>query len=79
MDLSPKKKYRFLRIHHQVETRKEMKDPHHQPPADRKQKKKSKTCPGSGVTKPDFPAKTALKELLSQAVGGGAGRWGGGG
>ena len=71
MDLSPKKRYRTVRNHHhQLET-KEMKDHHHQPPVEKKQKK-SKPC--SGVTKPDVPAKIALKELLSgKAFGGGGG------
>ena len=70
MDLSPKKRYRTVRNHHQPET-KEMKDHHDQPPAPvEKKQKKSKPC--SGVNKPDVPAKIALKELLSgKAVGGG--------
>ena len=69
MDLSPKKRYRFVRNHHQQET-KEMKDLHHQPPADKKQKK-SKTSPG--VTSPVFPDKFASKELLRKRTLGGGG------
>ena len=77
MDLSPKKRYRIVRNHHQPET-KEMKELHqHQPSAEKKEKKKSKPC--SGVTKQDLPAQIALKELLSgKAVGGGGGLLSGG-
>ena len=72
MDLSPKKRYRFVRNHHEPET-KEMQD--HQPPAEKKQKK-SKTSPG--VTKPVFPHKLALKDLLSKKTPGGGGLLSGG-
>ena len=63
MDLSPKKRYRIVRNHHQSETQ-EVKDHHHHQPAPA-EKKKKKSKPGPGVPKPVLPAKIGLKELLS--------------